>query len=112
MNELTKELMCVQLRSGILLWLEQERCVSFMMALENPNCPKFVRIDDQMINTADISGIFNAKSMEDMTRRKNGQWQCKKGEWHDRSTTCDCSAMEYTEDQKRCFEQFGYYPTN
>ena len=33
--------------------------------------------ENQIINKADISGIFNAITMEDKTRRKNGDWKCE-----------------------------------
>jgi len=112
MNQLSKNLYCIQMRSGVFIWLERERCENLMLALENPNCPKFVRVDDQMINTADVSGIFTAGTMEDTTLRKNGKWQCDKGSWHSRQDKCECTKQGYSEAQEEHFRNYEYYPTN
>jgi hypothetical protein len=29
--------------------------------------------------------------MDALTRRKNGEWQCKFGEWHTKKQDCRCS---------------------
>lgn len=86
-KELTKELMCVLVRPGIEIWIEKEKLDIIMKCLEKEG-RRFVSINDNIINTADISGIFKASQVEDMRRRKNNQWQCKWGYWHQRGENC------------------------
>ena len=31
--------------------------------------------------------------MEEQARRKNGQWKCRLGAWHDRKEVCECQAV-------------------
>ena len=42
------------------------------------------------INTADCTGVYLPEDMQDLTRRKNGQWKCKENYWHDKGIKCDC----------------------
>lgn len=89
MNELSKELMCVQIRTGVELWVEKDRATNLMKLLTQGDT-KFIEFDGQLFNRADIVGVFNATTMEELTRRKNGQWTCSKGTWHDKRQQCDC----------------------
>ena len=45
---------------------------------------KFIELDGEVLNTADIVGIFSPQTVENMIRRKNGQWQGKDGKWYNR----------------------------
>ena len=90
MNELSKSLMCIQLRSGVEIWVEQDRASKLQRILETMTGHKFVNFDDQSINTADVVGVFKASTMDEYTRRKNGQWKCDGGKWHDRGEKCVC----------------------
>jgi hypothetical protein len=87
MNELSKDLKCVLMRSGIEIWLENEKAKDLQIILNSPKSV-FVEIDGETINSADVSGIFTAERMEDLTRRKNGQWRCSFGFWHERFDQC------------------------
>jgi len=83
MNELAKSLYCVELRNGIQLWLEEEKADKIrhiLLTTEN----KFIQYEEQTINVADIVGVFRASTMEEATRRKNGQWKDKKGNWQEK----------------------------
>ena len=90
MTELSNELVCIQIRTGIELWVEKQRIDNLMNSIDDLAGRKFILIDDQLINVADIVGIFNPKTMEDHKRRKNGEWQCGKGSWHKAKQQCDC----------------------
>lgn len=104
MTQLTKNLMCIQMRSGVELWVEGERVAALQRMLETMAGHKFVNFDNQSINTADIVGIFSAATMEDVKRRKNGQWQCGSGKWHDRGSKCECLPIEDVQLYKRRHE--------
>jgi len=89
MNEITKQLMCVCMRNGVQLWIEKERVERLQELLNNTSGNRFIDFDGQTINTADVVGIFTAESMADLTRRKNGQWQCDYGKWHQKGDQRD-----------------------
>ena len=89
-NEISVALVCVQMRSGVEIWLEEARAASLKAAMLSQTPPRFVNIDEKVINVADVVGIFPAADMEASTNRKNGLWRCKVGAWHDRGAKCDC----------------------
>lgn len=93
MNEISKNLMCVQMRSGVEVWLESDRATNLQTTLLNITGSKFIKIDDQIVNTADIVGLFNPKTMADHTHRKNGKWQCSFNTWHQKNDTCGCGQV-------------------
>ena len=86
-QELSKELRIITLRNGVELSMEKGRADKLLILMEQR---KFLEIDGRVINTADIVGIFKPTDMEDVTRRKNGQWKCSFGRWHDKNVKCDC----------------------
>ena len=86
--------MCVQMRSGVQIWEERENILKLQQILESIDSSKFVSFGEQTINTADIVGIFTAETMADYTRRKNGEWQCAYGEWHEKFDKCFCAEVE------------------
>jgi hypothetical protein len=90
MKELSKDLRCVVLRNGVEIWRESDRLNDLIKTLISGQKIGFINIDDELINSADIVGIFSAKVMEEMVRRKNGQWKCQYGYWHDKGHKCEC----------------------
>lgn len=95
MNEVTKQLMCVKLRNGIDFWLEDERATKLKAMLLNGE-NRFIEMDGEIFNRADIVGVFSAKTLEAHTRKQNGQWECKHATWHNRGERCECEVT--TED--------------
>ena len=85
-QEITKKLMCIILRNGIEIWGEEDKIKNLQVILKNTKESKFIELGEETINTADITGIFLAQTMENITRRKNGQWQDKNGQWQDKGT--------------------------
>lgn len=81
---------CVLIRSGLELWIESDRADKLVEALRKPDAPRFITIDGQSVNTFEILGIFTADAVADKNRRKNGQWKCEKGTWHDKGQKCEC----------------------
>lgn len=80
----------IVLRNGIEIWAEASRLTALINALSSIKESKFIEYEGQIINTADITGIFTPETMEDYRRRKNGQWQCSFGIWHDKGEKCTC----------------------
>jgi len=85
-QEITDKVKCVVMRSGVEVWISQEQSEKLRVLLDKN--VKFVELEDETINTADIIGIFKAESVEDMRRRKHGEWKCKYGYWHDFKEQC------------------------
>jgi len=101
MKELVKNLYCIQMRTGVEIWVEHERAVKLQNILSNITGSKFILFEEETINTADIVGIFKAGTMQDLTRRKNGQWLCQNGTWHQRGDKCTCVSQEEREYQQK-----------
>ena len=94
MTALSKSLMCVQMRSGVEIWVEGERAMRLQNILEGIRETKFIRFENQTFNTADIVGVFEASTMSDLTRRRNGEWRCGQGHWHQKGERCECLDRE------------------
>lgn len=90
MNEVSNSLVCICIRNGVEIWVEQERAQNLVAMFTAPNPPQFVAYEGRLINRADLVGIFNPSDMEEHTRRKNGEWKCKRGTWHPRNRECEC----------------------
>ncbi len=93
-TDVSKNLFCIVLRGGMEVWLEQDRATALQDVLQRITSSKFIMVDDQTLNTADITGVFKAATMADATRRKNGQWSCQHGGWHDKGEQCGCIAKD------------------
>ncbi len=99
-QELSKNLRCVLLRSGIKIWIEQEKEEPLKKLIEQG--VKFIEYEGQYINTADITGIFTPDKMADLTREKNGEWLCKWNKWHERGgKNCTCEQDKWSEEQAK-----------
>lgn len=90
-NELAKQLMAVRMMSGITLWFDSEKVSNLkklLLSADTSSIPKLIDLDGRTINVASIECILNPEDIENETRIKNGQWQCKMGEWHDKREVC------------------------
>lgn len=96
---------CVIIRGGIELWIDTDRADRLAEALKSASAPKFIDVDGQYVNTFEILGIFTAASIEEKNRRRNGQWKCNKGNWHEKAQGCGCPT--YTETVKAYVEGVG-----
>lgn len=90
-NKLTKNLMCICLRNGIEIWEEEDKTNKLQDLLNAIQKSTFVHFEKMSINTADIVGIFDAKTMDNYSRRKNGEWKCRENNWHEKGQkNCNC----------------------
>ena len=113
-TELSKSLMCVIIRGGIEIWLEKERAEKLIQMLTVIKESKFIEFNGQILNTADITGIFTPDVMEEKTRRRNGEWKCRLENWHGKGEKCDCKSFEYnkiiSDKKEEFYKKNGYYP--
>lgn len=87
---------CVLIAGGLEIWVEEDRANKLAEALKSGNAPKYLSVENQLINTFEIRGVFTAQAMEDLHRRKNGQWKCQKGTWHEKAHVCECRTYRET----------------
>jgi len=85
--------------------VEKESADKLRQTLNQPTCPQFIEYNGRLINKADMVGIFEAVDLQEQTRRRNGQWKCKEGNWHDRGEKCECVAREVIEQNKKIAER-------
>lgn len=89
-KEISVKLVCVQMRSGVEIWIEQAKAEKLQGVLKKITGSTFIDVGDEIVNSADIVGVFTPETMDATIRRKNGQWQCAQGTWHDRGEKCLC----------------------
>lgn len=78
---------CVVLIGGIEIWVESDRADKLQKLMETQ---KYIELEGSTIAVSQIAGIFTSNHMDELKRKKNGQWICKKGVWHDRGEKCRC----------------------
>lgn len=104
-KEVSKKQMVILMRSGVEIWVDDERAKKLQQLLKNLSVNIFIDFDGRSFNTADITGVFTPQDLEDLKRRKNGQYKCQWGIWHDRQEVCNCKAeKEKNDDIKKTRE--------
>lgn len=89
-TELAKKQVCVLVRSGLELWIDADNVHALEEAMSDTT-KRFIKIHGQLVNPFEILGVFTADAMDERQRRKNGQWRCMQGSWHEKHTQCTCS---------------------
>lgn len=82
---------CVMVRGGLELWVDESKREIVERELQNSQ-QRMIRISGELVNKAEVIGVLSASAVEEMRRRKNGQWTCKWGKWHDRKEVCEHTA--------------------
>lgn len=96
-NKLSLSTRCLLMRGGERIYInddEARQIENILLRLENS---RFVKISGQIINTADLTGLFSMDILEETLRTKRGEWQCRRcGKWLSRNerscTLCDMNA--------------------
>jgi hypothetical protein len=104
MKEIANNQVCVLLRSGLELWIDAARRDELEVVLGDSS-KRFIHINGQLVNPFEVLGVFTPDAMEDRQRRKNGQWKCMKGNWHEKGVGCGCPT--YTEEVTAYVEGVG-----
>lgn len=90
MTQLVKIQRCLIMRNGLEIWIDEEKAEIIGNDLVKGQLKGILKIEGRYLNTVDIIGIFTAEDVSDLTCRKNGQWKCENGQWHDKNKKCDC----------------------
>lgn len=96
MNELVTPQKCIQMRSGVEIWIDARKADALMQEVdrrEKAGIRGTFTFEGRLMNIADIVGIFKPEDMESSTRRKNGEWMCHAGAWHSKGEKCDCLSI-------------------
>lgn len=88
-KEIANKQKCIVIRYGIEIWIDEDKWKKLEFALDN-QIGQFYNIEGRRVNKADLVGIFYPIDLEEMKRRKNGQWKCGYGQWHNRGEVCEC----------------------
>ena len=106
--ELAKKQKAIMIRGGIELWLDEEKADLISEILIKSN-ERFIKIKElnTLINAADVVGIFDPQTMDERTKRQNGEWQCRQGNWHERKEKCECVDKNHI--KAKCAEADAYY---
>ena len=77
------------MRNGVEIWADGIKADGF-----GDDCVRgmkgMVKFEGRYLNTADFVGVFFPEDMESLIRKKNKQWKCKSGTWHDQLEKCNC----------------------
>lgn len=105
-NQLSKQQRCLYVRVGIQVWIDEDKSQKIQADLSGKESKGMVMVEGRLINLADVVGIFTPQDIEDLTRRKNGQWKCEKGVWHDRGEKCECLSADQIANRERLKKEY------
>jgi len=88
---------CIVMRNGVEVWVERKKAEQFESDWQKGMIRGAVGIEGRTVNTMDVIGVFAPEDMDSATRRKNGDWKCHAGTWHQRFEKCECPSKEVTE---------------
>lgn len=100
-TELANPQKCIVLRNGLEIWIDSTKATQIEDDWISGRLKGPLRIEGRIINTADISAIALPGDMYDLSHRKNGQWKCQAGRWHDRGEKCNCPSLVEQDYMKR-----------
>lgn len=83
-NELSTQQKVVITRNGATFYINLDRAERLQRMLLDPNKPDYIELNDTLIAIREITMVAPASKVEEMNRRKKGEWQCSRGHWHSR----------------------------
>lgn len=89
-SEITKEQMCIFMRSGVEIWLDKEKAEKLMADMENGRIEKFFRVEGRLVNVVEMVGILTPADVRDIQQVRRGMWKCKYNIWHSKNDHCEC----------------------
>ena len=102
-KEISKELVCLITMNKSEIWIEKDKLPSIMsLILENSN--NFIEINGGFVRASQIVEVKTVEQMEEVTRRKNGEWKCKYGTWHKKFEECNCGKTDIAEKTKEFYK--------
>lgn len=108
-NNLALPQKVIVMRNGIQIWTDAQKAERFE-ADWRAGMKASVGFEGRSLNSVDILGVFYPEDIEDLTRRKNGQWKCSSSTWHDRGERCFCLSKDeerFSEMRKEVIKKCG-----
>lgn len=87
-SELTDKTHCVVTRSAGRYYVNKIRFESITAIITNPEAPRFLDIDGDLIALSDIASVVEAAKIVELDHTKHGDWKCKYDYWHERGQSC------------------------
>lgn len=91
------------MKSGQVHWISPELHAKLAEQLASQSGHMFIRlreIDNAVINSAEVEGVYSLEQYADSVKVKQGMWQCEYRTWHERKNICDCK-REWHEKHER-----------
>src|SRR3990167_560017 len=89
-TEIAKSQKVIVMKSGLPLFVDAERAKNAEQILASGTGHRFLGIDEQTINSAEIEGIYSPEQYEEIQRIKKGDYKCKFQRWHAKREECSC----------------------
>jgi hypothetical protein len=90
-KQIARQQKCFYIRNGVEIWIDIEKAEDIQKYLRKPSSEQFIEVDGRTLNKADLTGVFLPIDLEELKRRKLGQWKCDKGTWHRKDEDCECA---------------------
>jgi len=95
-QEITKKNKCLLTREGIEIWIDDIQAEKISQLILTAKENKLIEVDGETISVNSISGIYSAQKIEDLRRKKQGQWQCEYCKrWHKKYEECGCQGGRF-----------------
>lgn len=98
MTKLAKKQKCVLIQGGIEVWVDEEKVGRLAQDLVSGTAKGFIQLEGRTFNSFHIVGVFSPEDLEEMKRRKNGDFKCDSGNWHVRFEKCECELVRTASD--------------
>jgi len=95
-QEITNKTKCLLTREGIEIWIDENQAEKISELILTAKNNKLIEIDGETISIGSISGIYSGQIIENLRRKKQGDWECEYcHRWHKRGEECGCQGGRY-----------------
>lgn len=81
---------CIETYDGKEFWIEDTAAEQLSKVLLGFKPPKLVKINNSLVNSSNIAGIYDELDMKEKEYRKQGMWICTYLRWHYFKENCNC----------------------
>lgn len=92
MNEITDKTQVVTTRSTGNYYVTVEQAEKVIAAMSDKSA--VIRLDGNAIATNDITGVVSGERIRELDRKKQGDFECSYGHWHQRGEKCGHAAYQ------------------
>lgn len=88
----------IVMKSGLVHWVSDDIAEKFQQQLQTQTAHTFVRLKEinVTINSAEVEGVYTMEQYENLSKVKQGMWQCEYRRWHNKGKReCECKAEFY-----------------